>query len=62
MTYLTESAQDRYQANMRALAECINLGVSEQSINQLAFEAGIDKRDIQNILQNGETKCLKSPK
>ena len=49
MTEQTEAESERYQANIRALSECINRGVSDSSINQLAFEVGIDKRDIQNI-------------
>lgn len=42
---------ERYSADLKAIAECIARGVSDESVIQLAVECGIDLRDIQPILK-----------
>ncbi len=45
-----ELEAERYAADIAALTECRQKGVSETSIRQLAAECGIDKRDLSAII------------
>jgi predicted ATP-dependent serine protease len=47
---MSELEQERYVADLTALAECVARGVSDKSVLQLAGECGIGKRDIDVIL------------
>lgn len=38
--------QERYETTLAALNECVLKGVSYESVLTLAFETGIDRRDI----------------
>lgn len=44
---MDELQQERYAADLTALAECIAKGVSQKAIEQLAFECGIHRRDME---------------
>ena len=49
-----EAEQERYQHNVYALVECLMKGVNEQSVHQLAFEAGVEWKVIESFLPNLE--------
>jgi|GEM_PF-6489130 len=46
-----ELEAERYQEDLKALAECVARGVSDESILQLAHECGIDRRDLGVLLE-----------
>jgi hypothetical protein len=41
--------KELYLANLTALAECVARGVSQETVYQLAYEAGIDRQDIESL-------------
>lgn len=46
---LAELYSERYIADLRAIAEAVSKGVSNESVYQLACECGLDKRDVEAI-------------
>lgn len=42
--------EERYAADLTALAECIAKGVSDKSVQQLAAECAVDRRDLNKLL------------
>lgn len=46
-----DEKQERYAADLTALAEAIAKGVSQTAVEQLAFECGIERHDM-NVLWN----------
>lgn len=43
--------EERYAADLTAIAECVAKGVSERAVLQLASECAIDRRDLEPILR-----------
>ena len=45
-------SQERYDAAIRALTECISKGVSAESLWQLAYECGISMKEVHSIIDD----------
>lgn len=50
MDNMRQMDEQRYAADLTAIAEAVAKGVSEQSVLQLAGECGIERRDLEQIL------------
>lgn len=49
-----QAEQERYERNVYALVECLSKGVNEESVSQLAFEAGVPWSEIEFFLNKPE--------
>lgn len=54
MSEQQQAEQERHEQNIYALVECLAKGVNEQSVHQLAFEAGVEWKDIEFFINHKE--------